>query len=84
MRYRGFSWSRAGLDVLCASFLNRVRRLVLVLVLVLKGNGGSVERVTRGAGSQSFQLRAEPFLPDVIVRSVVRHDELANMVGWVL
>ena len=38
----------------------------------------------KGAGSQSFQLRVGPFLPDVIVRSVVRHDELANIVGWVL
>ena len=37
-----------------------------------------------GAGSQSFQLRVEPFLPDVIVRSVVRHDELVNIAGWVL
>ena len=54
MHYRGFSRLRAGLDVLCASLLNRVRRLVLVLVLVLKGDGGSIKRVMRGRVRKVF------------------------------
>ena len=53
----GFWQSWTGLDGLCATLLNRVHQLVLVLVLVLKGDGGSVERVTRGGGFANFSAQ---------------------------